>query len=371
MHSPSNLLISLRRVFAAATLLLGAAVLWAQERHTRVEDGAALGLPPLTVPADNPSTAEKVALGRALFLDARLSADGATSCASCHQSERAFTDGLALARGVHARLGTRNAPSLLNVAFNTSLFWDGRRSTLEEQAMDPLLNPREHGLGTEADVLQRLREHHAAGFRSVFGVAPESIRPSHFAMALASFQRSLLAGNSAFDRFAYRDEPAALSASAQRGLALFKGQAQCASCHTIGPSSALFTDQQFHSLSVGMKRIQDRLPALTMQVARAHAQGRQLDETILREEDVAELGRFAFTLQPQDLGKFRTPSLRNVALTAPYMHDGSVATLEEAIDLEIYYRGVAQARPLLLTPTDKADLLAFLRALTSAPTQTP
>jgi len=340
--------------------LAAASGLLAQERAGPGAD-AWLGLPAPVALAHNPPTPEKIALGRALFMDARLSADGSTSCASCHQPERAFTDGRARAQGIHAGLGTRNTPSLLNVGFAQSLFWDGRRSSLEAQAADPLLDAREHGLANEAAVLRLLREHHAAGFRTVFGVKPQDIAMTHFAMAVASFERSLLAGNSAFDRHAYAGDATALSASAQRGLVLFKGEAQCASCHTIGPKSALFTDDKFHSVGVGLRRVEDQLPALTMRLARASAEG----QAVPLDTDMAELGRFFVTLRPEDLGKFRTPGLRNVALTAPYMHDGSVATLEEAIDLEIYYRGATQGRPLLLTPTDRADLLAFLHALTS------
>ncbi|MBJ7312916.1 cytochrome-c peroxidase [Rugamonas sp. CCM 8940] len=334
-----------------------------------------LGLPALPA-APSPAMAS---LGRTLFFDKRLSADGKISCASCHQPERAFIDGKALAQGIGGRLGTRNTPTLLNAAFNTSQFWDGRRVTLEEQALDPFVQPREHGLSNHGALLDRLRRDSAyvKAFRAAFPGNAESnaetnaaskagaIRIQHVGQALASFERTLSAAGSPFDRFRYQGEESALAPAAKRGLLLFQGRAQCASCHVIGPEHAIFTDNQFHGLSVGLSRIAQRLPALTTGLVQMRKQGKALDQAVLSDEDVAELGRFAVTLQPADIGKFRTPSLRNVALTAPYMHDGSIATLEEAVELEIYYRSAESGHPLILTPLEKADLLEFLRALDS------
>lgn len=330
-----------------------------------------LGLPPVPTQPDNPQTPEKVALGRALFEDERLSADGQVSCATCHQAERAFTDGRSVAQGARRQDGTRNTPTLLNSAYLTSMFWDGRRGSLEEQAGDPLVNPVEHGLGSHDEVLARVRADaaHAAGFRAAFGAAPEAIRMEHVAKALAAFQRTLLAGDSPFDRYRYLADPGALSAAQVRGLGLFTGRAGCAACHTIGEKDALFTDNAFHS--IGIARTRSR-PGLAGRAA--HLVGlspSERDRSIITDPEVADLGRFAVTLKPPDIGRFRTPSLRNVALTAPYMHDGSVPALGEAVEREVYYRGLESGRPLILTPREKADLVAFLEALTSHGLATP
>ncbi|HEX6899934.1 MAG TPA: cytochrome c peroxidase [Thermoanaerobaculia bacterium] len=330
-----------------------------------------LGLPAIHFPLDNPQTPEKVALGRALFEDKRLSADGQVSCATCHQAERAFTDGRSVAQGVRKQDGTRNAPTLLNSAYLTSMFWDGRRVTLEEQAGDPLVNPVEHGLADHGEVLARVRTDaaHAAGFRKTFGVAPEAIRMEHVAKALAAFQRTLVAGDSPFDRYRYGGDPTALSDAQVRGLGLFEGRARCAACHTIGEESALLTDNAFHTLGIGRTNAQPGLADRATRLALLSASER--DRSIISDPEVAALGRFAVTLKPLDIGRFRTPTLRNVALTGPYMHDGSVPTLGEAVERELYYRGLESGRPLILTPLEKADLVAFLEALTSRGLSSP
>jgi cytochrome c peroxidase len=330
--------------------------------HARAPDSSALGLPP-AVARHSP---EQVALGRKLFFDTRLSADGSVSCASCHVPEKAFADGLAVSKGVAGQHGTRNAPSLVNAAFNRSQFWDGRTATLEAQALEPLTHPREHGLADLDAVLKHLRgdTDYVQRFRQAFGIAAAQIQPEYAAQAMAAFERTLLAADTPFDRYRYGGDTQALSAPARRGLALFTGTARCASCHTIETRHAVFTDEGFHRLSVGFARIERELPRLTTRLVQARASGEALDRLLLAEPALAELGRFAVTLQPEDIARFRTPSLRNVAVTAPYMHDGSVATLEEAVDLEVYYRSTEGA-PLILTPAEKADLVTFLHALTS------
>jgi len=326
---------------------------------------ARLGLPLIPAPANNPPTPAKVALGRKLFFDQRLSTDGTISCAKCHVPEQGFSDGRPLALGIGGQLGSRKTPSLLNVALTTSEFWDGRRLTLEAQALDPLFNPREHGLTDSASLLALLRSDPAyrQAFRDVFGIAPEQIQRQYIGEAIASFERTLLAGDSAFDRYQYAGDDSALSAGAQRGLMLFRGRAQCASCHTIGADGASFSDGQFHSLGVGFMKIEARLDKTATRVVNSAPD--ELDRLILSDADVAELGRFNVTKQPADIGKFKTPSLRNVAITGPYMHDGSVKTLDEAVDMELYYRSLEANRPLILTPVEKADLVAFLQSLTS------
>lgn len=324
-----------------------------------------LGLPPVPIPADNPQTPQKIALGKRLFEDARLSTDGKVSCASCHRADRAFTDGLAMAKGLRDQRGTRNTPSLLNAAYLTSQFWDGRRGSLEDQARDPFVNAIEHGFSNHAEVIGKLKADpkYIKVFKGVFGVEPAAIGMEQVSRALASFERTLLAGNSPFDRYHFGKDARALAPPAVRGFELFRGKAKCQTCHAIGENGAVFTDNEFHSLGIGMEKIAPRLAELARHVSRSTPA--EMDQQIARDPELAALGRFVVTRKAADVGKFRTPSLRNVALTAPYMHDGSVATLEAAVELEVYYRGVQAGRPLILTVNEKADLVAFLRALTS------
>jgi len=348
-------------VVCVAGVMFSCAQSWA----TPLVADARLGLPAISIPATNPLTPAKIALGRKLFFDQRLSADDTISCAKCHVPEKGFSDGRPLALGVSGQLGSRKTPSLLNVALTTSEFWDGRRPTLEVQALDPLFNPREHGLTDSDSLLALLRSDPAyrEAFRDAFGIAPGQIHREHIGEAIASFERTLLAGDSAFDRYEYADSKSAMSASSQRGLVLFRGRAQCASCHTIGADAASFSDEQFHSLGVGFSKIEARLDKTATRAANSTPD--ELDRLILSDADVAELGRFNVTKHPADIGKFKTPSLRNVALTGPYMHDGSVKTLEDAVDMEVYYRSLEANRPLILTPAEKTDLVAFLQSLTS------
>ena len=323
-----------------------------------------LGLPPIqTVDVASPAL---VQLGRKLFEDTRLSRDGTVSCATCHEASRAFSDGKAVSVGVSGASGTRNAPSLLNVTYATSLFWDGRRTTLEAQAADPFFNPRELGLADASELVGKLRADagYRRAFRRAFGVAPGEPTLAQVTRALAAFARTLVAANSPFDRFYYGHDERALTREAQRGLSLFQGRAQCSTCHTIGSGSAMFTDGKFHGAGVGVRQIEAKLGSLATRIASATDAER--DRLIISDPEIAALGRFVVTRDPHDIGQYKTPSLRNVALTAPYMHDGSVATLEDAVDQELYYRSAQTTRPIVLTDGEKSDLIAFLRALTSA-----
>lgn len=321
-----------------------------------------LGLPPpLQVSVDTKYT---VALGKRLFFDPALSADGSVACANCHQPNKAFSDGLKTSRGVGGRTGTRNAPSLLNVAYATSLFWDGRRTALEKQTLDPFVNPIEHGLADLADLLRRLESDgsYPGEFADSFGSGRPTITAERVGAALAAYLRSLITGDTPVDRYLYRSDADALSPDARRGLELFRGRARCAECHLIDDQHALLTDGKFHSIGVGMEKIRDRLSDLTL---RAVNSPRRLDHSILQDPELSQLGRFLVTHDPRDIGKFKTPSLRNVAMTAPYMHDGSIETLKEAVEREVYYRGLALGRPVVLTAQDQSDLMMFLRSLTT------
>jgi cytochrome c peroxidase len=281
------------------------------------------------VPEDNPLTPEKIALGRRLFFDKGLSADRSIACASCHQPERAFSDGRPVPVGVGGRKGTRNAPVLINRAYGRSMFWDGRVPSLEEQALHPIQDPREMNLTTR-ELTARLQADGAyrEAFRRAFA---DGISTANVARALASFVRTLRSGDAPYDRFQERDREA-LSPEARRGLELFRGKANCTACH-IGPN---FTDEQFHNSGVSWGS--------------------------------GDLGRYQVTREDRDRGAFKTPTLREITKTAPYMHDGSLATLPEVI--EHYVRGGKpnpyrdpELRPLQLTAPEKQALRAFLGTL--------
>jgi cytochrome c peroxidase len=328
-----------------------------------------LGLPPISQ-AHNSSNQKVVELGRELFSDPRLSADGKVSCSKCHIPRLTFSDGLPLARGQDNRIETRNTPSLLNVAYLDSLFWDGRSASLESQALGPLTNPVEHAFRSERDLIGVIRASrtYSRAFQDAFGVSPAYFDASLVPRALSAYERTLLAGDSAFDRYLYGHDSTALTPAAARGLALFRGRAGCSSCHTIGPSYALLTDGKFHISPLGLpETVTKVLGQLTERIAdtaksSAH---RKLEQLIATDPSVAALGRFVVTLNPRDIGMFRTPSLRNVAHTAPYMHDGSVATLSQAVDEELYRRGRVLNYPIPLTVSERYDLIAFLDSLTS------
>jgi cytochrome c peroxidase len=351
-------------LFAAVTLLAGALPLWAGD--------PLLGLPPVPVPADNPQTPAKIALGKRLYEDKRFSGDGTVSCATCHDPAKAFTDLLPVSEGIRKQKGTRNAPTVINAAYYDSQFWDGRRRPLEEQAKDPLLNPIEHGLASFQQAIDIIRADptYPAQFTAVFGVASSQITIDHVVMAIASFERTVVSGDSPLDRYLYGGNQTALSAAAIRGLNLYRTKARCQDCHAIGQTSAIFTDNKFHNLGVGFKRIESKVLQIANAFRKAKQAGQDIDKAILGDADVSELGQFAVTLRPSDIGRFKSSTLRNITVTGPYMHDGSIKTLEEVI--ELYNKGgEANAfldsgiRPLGLTEQEKADLLEFIKSLTS------
>jgi cytochrome c peroxidase len=315
---------------------------------------------PPRVPAGNPMSQSKVALGRYLFYDRRMSTNGAESCASCHHQELAFTDGRATALGATGQNHPRSAMSLVNVAYSTVLTWSNPTLvTLEEQALVPMMSdhPVELGMGGKIDTfLARIQADQV--YRDLFPQAfPDEKSPftlANVAKALAAFERSIISARSPYDRYHYGNDRAAISDSAQRGEALFFNNpiAGCSQCHS-GPN---FTDSKFHNTGL-------------YNVAGAYSY------------PAPNLGIFQFTHIPSDVGKFRTPTLRNVALTAPYMHDGSIATLEEVLDhyeaggrtiLAGPYAGRGHENPhrdpriaaVPLTAQNRQDLLAFLRSLT-------
>jgi cytochrome c peroxidase len=329
-----------------------------------------LGLPEDTwdyyVPKKNPLSPAKVELGRRLFFDPRLSADGKISCSSCHKPELAFTDGKKLAEGIEGRLGTRNSPTLLNVTFNTAQFWDGRVNTLEEQAVEPLINPLEMGNRSYAEVVDRLRaiDEYKREFRSVFS---SDVSIEALGQAIAAYERTLVSGDSDFDRYIAGDQYA-LSDNAKRGLATFRGRGRCSRCHTISEHRPFFTDYGFHNTGVAANHPEfERLSRLAGTAAETE-QAKAVIDKLGRENGGQELGRILVTYQIFDIGAYRTPSLRNIALTAPYFHDGSAKTLAEVV--EFYNRGGNdnfnrdwEMDTLHLTELERRDLVAFLESL--------
>ncbi len=329
----------------------------------------ALGLPPM---ASGAALQAQVDLGRKLFMDRRLSSNNTMSCAMCHVPEQGFAAvELATSVGLEGRTLRRNAPSLLNVAYVGQLFHDGRSPTLEQQAWAPLLNPIEMGNADAAALIARIAAlaDYDGKFPAAFGAGPNR---ENVAAALASYQRTLVSGNSRFDRWRYGNEQTALSASEQAGFAVFAGKGRCITCHTVGERHALFADGAFHNTGLGWARSKAADPARRYKVQLAPGVFTYVSEQSLASVSEAvqdDAGRFEVSRLPADRWAYRTPSLRNVALTAPYMHDGSLATLEAVID---YYQqgGIDNpgkdplVAPLTLSDGDKRNLVAFLRTLT-------
>jgi cytochrome c peroxidase len=321
-------------------------------------------LPPL-IPENNPVTKEKVALGRKLYFDKRLSADNTVSCATCHNPKFGFADGKALAEGIKGQKGARNSPTTLNAGFYDFQFWDGRVETLEAQAKQPLINPVEMGMKDHVEVVKKLREikEYRESFNKVFGT--EEFTIDHIVQAIASFERTLVTFNSPFDRFIAGDENA-ISESAKRGWKLFNDKARCNNCHGFVESYPFFTDNKFHNIGVGAKNIGNT----GFEELAKKAETEKDIAKLAHEEGASELGRFLVTKERKDIGAFKTPGLREIALTTPYMHDGSETTLEAVIDF--YNKGGEQnrfldggIRPLDLTKEETKDLVEFLKTLTS------
>lgn len=307
-----------------------------------VEIKAPLGLPPVPIPADNPPTEDTIALGRRLYYDPILSVDGTISCASCHAPQFAFSDNRPVSEGVGKKLGTRHAPTVINSAYSSLQFWDGRAASLEEQAVGPMANPVEMA-HTLDGVVQRLQAdpNYPAMFKKAWGT--DQITIDMVAKSIASFERTVIAGDSPFDRFMYGHDPSAMSPEAQRGLKIFmnKKKGNCEVCHSIEQGYALFTDNKFHNLGIG-----------------ADTRG-----------NLNDVGRYAVTKKDEDMGCFKTPTLRNLANRGPYMHDGSFPTVKDTL---AHYIGGGNWNSHLdkeihsldaLTFDERDDLLQFLDAL--------
>ncbi len=291
------------------------------------------GLVPIFWPKDNPYSPAKAELGWLLYFDNRLSVDGTVSCASCHDPKFAFTDGERFSKGIRGQLGGRSAPTVINRAYSLEQFWDGRAKTLEEQAKGPIANPVEMGFTHDAcaKCIAGIPEYRRR-FKEAFGT--EDVTIDHIAKAIATFERTVLSGNSPYDRFKAGDEKA-LTESQKRGMEIFfSNNARCDSCH----EGVNFTNGKYANVGIGMDR------------------------------PMPDLGRYDVTKREEDKGAFKTPTLREIAHTGPYMHDGSLKTLEEVVDH--YNKGGIKnqwlhpdVRELKLTDAQKKDLVEFLKAL--------
>ena len=310
----------------SAILLVLCAALWAQ-----TSPKAPLGLPPLQWPRDNPYSAAKVELGRDLYFDKRLSADDSVSCASCHAPQHAFTDGSPVSTGIRSQKGGRSAPTVINRAYSLAQFWDGRAGTLE-QAKGPMANPIEMG-NTHEGVVSKIQS--IAGYRPLFAKAfgSEEINIDRVAQAIACFERTVLSGNAPYDRYK-AGQKSAMSAAQVHGMKVFFEKAQCDRCH----EGSNFTLNAYANLGVGT------------------------------DKPDPDVGRFAVTKDQRDWGVFKTPTLREIEHTAPYMHDGSLKTLDDVV--EFYNKGGipnrnldANIKPLKLSEQEKKDLVSFLKAL--------
>lgn len=287
----------------------------------------------MVIPADNPLTREKVELGRLLFFDKRLSKDNTIACASCHMAKFAFTDGQPVSTGIRGQKGGRSAPASINRLFSKAQFWDGRAATLEDQSVGPFINPIEHGFANHDEMVAKMKK--IPGYRKLFQeVFGGEITIDGVGKAIASFQRTILSGNSPADRFDQGGDEKAISPEAQKGLALFRDKARCTKCH----SGFNFTDEKFHNLGIGW------------------------------DTGTVDLGRYMVTKNAADIGAFKTPTLREIARSAPYMHDGRFKTLEDVVNF--YNKGGVKnphqdelILPLELTDEEKANLVAFLRTL--------
>ena len=337
-----------------------------------------LGLPPVPIPADNLQTPEKVALGDKLFHDKRFSTTGEVSCATCHDKVKGFTDRLPVSEGINKIKGTRSAPTVINAAYLQTQFWDGREPTLEAQSAQPFLNPVEMGLPDHEPILKIVRTdpEYANLFKKAFGKSGDPITMEEVKKAIAAFERTVISGDSPFDRYQYGGDLAAMSPAAIRGLKIFRGQGRCVSCHVIEETQALFTDNRFHNIGLGFAR----LAGSESQVVAAHLESRKkgasIDQEVLTKDKTSELGRIVVSSELQDFGGFKTPTLRNIAKTAPYGHDGSLATLDDVVTFYNNGGRVKETdpfspyldggiRPLNLKKEQQADLAEFLKALTS------
>jgi cytochrome c peroxidase len=313
----------------------------------------------------------RAALGQKLFFDARLSANGTVACATCHNPARAFTDGRPTSIGIHGRVGQRNAPTVLNAFYNKHQFWDGRVNTLEQQAAMPITNPFEMGSASVADAVSRIAadQDYQSRFMEAFG---RGVNEQDMLSAIAAYERTLVSFDSPYDHFIAGDA-SALSDSAKRGLELFNTKARCNKCHALSDNErheTLFMDNDFHNIGVGILRHHVVQSARQAEREVAQANLPAIDTAAIT-SDLSVLGRFLVTRKEKDIASFKTPNLRNVTVTGPYFHDGSMETLWDVMDHYNKGDGITDPwldkdmQPLALSESEIDDVVAFLASLTS------
>lgn len=335
-----------------------------------------LGLPIMHHPNDNLPTAKNVALGRKLFMDRRLSHNNTISCAMCHVPEQGFTSNeLATAVGIEGRTNRRNSPTIFNVGYYKFLFHDGREFTLENQIIGPIVAFNEMGNPSVGYVIEKIRniDDYAGLFEEVYG---GGVTLERLGKSIAAYERTVVSGNSKFDQWLYSKDKNALTPEEVNGFKVFSGKGGCVACHTINDKYALFTDQSFHNTGIGWARnnkvIKKEYESETFPVQLAPGVIVQVKQDSLEtssEKPQNDVGRFEITEDPKDSWKYKTPSLRNLTVSAPYMHDGSLTTLEEVV--EFYNKGGDNnpekdplLKPLGLFKQEKSSLVAFLKSLT-------
>jgi cytochrome c peroxidase len=341
------------------------------ERLALGDGGVPTGVDPmvwaLLVPDDNEATPERIALGRELFFDLRLSADGTVACATCHDVLRGFTDRRPLFEGIGDQLGRRNSPTVMNATMLGSQFWDGRAADLETQALLPIINPVEMGQKDGEAAVRSIAgvSEYSKMFQAAYGREPNY---PDIGRALATFERTLVFLDSPFDRW-LAGRADAMPAAAVRGWVLFNGKARCVTCHPMNPSNPVGSDDRFHNVGVSARHQNfDALVKKALGALEADPTLHAVDELAL-ETDASELGRFLVTRNVADIGAFRSQQIRNVGVTAPYMHDGSLVTLWDVMDH--YNKGGEPNRfldggmePLALTEDELGDVVTFMFALT-------
>jgi cytochrome c peroxidase len=340
---------------------------------SRHQVGVPIALTDSVIPADNPQTPEKIALGQQLFFDGRLSANGTVACSSCHDPRRAFTDGRPVSVGIANRVGQRNAPTVLNALYNQTQFWDGRAITLEQQAALPIANPVEMGQPSLDTAVARLAT--VAEYRDAFPrVFRRPINATDLLRAIASYERSQISFDSPFDHY-MAGESKAIDASAKRGWKLFNSQGRCNKCHALTDTTShptTFTDNTFHNIGIGI--IRHNVVALARQAQQLVAKGdtANIDRTAIF-SPMSAVGRYLVTRNDSDIASFKSPDLRNVMVTPPYFHDGSAATLWDVMDHYNKGDGIqnpyldVDIQPLALREQDIDDLVALMASLTSPP----
>lgn len=296
----------------------------------------------LLVPEDNAMTPERVELGRRLYFDVRLSADGTVACATCHDVSRAFTDQRPTSEGINGQLGRRNSPTTLNAFFYQTLFLDGRVPDLEGQAELPPINPIEGGHRDRAAVVEAIAGHqeYQEMFQKAYG---RDVNYEDMVRAIAAFERTFVFLDSPFDRFLAGDRNA-ISEKARHGWELFNGKARCMSCHMLNPSNPLGTDNRFHNIGVAARAQNFEELARNALKALEREDGVEAVDQLALQTDLSELGRFMVTKDRADIGAFKTQGVRNVGITAPYMHDGSMRTLWDVMD---HYNKGGEPNPFL------------------------